>query len=403
LWEFEYMRITGRVRRETNKSFSLSALKVVIALAFICVLTPACDVAFVDYGETKDEDPVWSLDGQHLAFVSYHASSSSTYHEGPLTGPYDLPNALNWTEIFLMDVDGTNRRRLTNNTVPDLDPNWSPDGSSIVFVSRRRAPPIQRGFSRQEEFNFDIFVVDVSSGKQINLTSHPADDKHPRWSPDGQLIAFISDREGSDNGDIFTMKPDGSAVTRRTSLGWVSGFNWSPDAKHLLFYSRSDGDWEIYLLGLENNALVRLTDNEVEDMRPAWSPNAQTVLFTSDRSGSNQIYILNQETMKVLQVSRDAEASWGADWSPDGRFISYVARQGANAQLRVWDSIENELMVMAENLSVNGQTPRWSPDGQCLVYTRVEDLNHDGFSEEKIWIVRKDFTGERRLSPDSID
>lgn len=400
VWSVKMMeKIGGEVRRRT----SLSVIEVTGILALTCILITACSVAVIDYGEVKDENPIWSPNGHQIAFVSYYASPSPGYYEGPFTGPFEGFDAFSWTEICLMDADGANRRRLTDNAVPDRDPDWSPDGSSIVFASRRGASPIQGGSDRQKRLNFDIYVMDINSGEQINITSHPADDKHPHWSPDERLIAYVSNRDGSNNGDVFTMKPDGTDVTRWTSVGWVTSLDWSPDAKRLVFHSISDGDGEIYVLNLEDDSLLRLTDNEEEDTRPVWSPDSRSIVFVSDRDGSNQIYVMKLETMSVTPISSGTDASWGAAWSPNGRLISYVARRGANAQLHVWDSVENKLLVVAEDLAINGQTPRWSPDGQSLVYTRDEDLNHDGYSEEKIWTVRKNGIGIRRLSPDGID
>jgi Tol biopolymer transport system component len=351
----------------------------------VCILLTAC-ISIIDYGEAKDQFPSWSPDGHQVVFTSYYPPLWPKDFQDPYMGPYGGPEAFSWREICLMNADGTNRRRLTDNAVSDIDPDWSPDGSSIAFSS-----------------DGNICVVDIKSGEQINLSSHPARDERPHWSPDGRLIAFVSDRNGSDNGDVFTIKPDGSNVTRRTSVGWVSDLDWSPDAKRLVFYSRSDGDWEIYVLSLEDNSLIRLTDNEVEDMRPVWSPDGRSIAFASDREGSSQIYVMNLEAMSVKRISRDSEACGGVAWSPDGGFVSYVGGPIGHAQLHVWDFVENKLTVVAENLSVNGQTPRWSPDSQSLVYTRDEDANRDGFSEEKIWVVRRDGTGERRLSQDRND
>lgn len=382
------MRMIEKVGEEARRWAPLSVLGTVGILTLTWILTTACRVAIIhiDY-ETKDENPIWSPDGHRIAFVSYYASSSpGYYHEGPFVGPYQRFEALSWTEVCSMDADGTDRRRLTDNTVADRDPDWSPDGSSIAF-----------------NCDGDICVIDVKSGEQISLNSHPAGDERPHWSPDGQLIAFISDRDGSDNGDIFTMKPDGSDVIRRTNTGWVTNLNWSPDARRITFDSISDGDWEIYVVSLEDNSLIRLTDNKVDDTRPVWSPDGGSIAFASARDGSSQIYMMNLEAMTVERISRDSEGCGGVAWSLDGRFVSYVGGPRGHAQLHVWDFVENKLTVVAEDLSVNGQTPRWSPDGHSLVYTRDEDANRDGYLEEKIWIVQRDGTGERRLSPDRVD
>ena len=108
-------------------------------------------------------------------------------------------------EIYVMDADGKNEQRLTDNLSHEWSPSWSPDGERIVFNSRR-------------DGNRDIYVMDADGKNQRRLTRNPAHDLYPSWSPDGKRIVFVSDRDG--NYEIYVINADGARqVRRRTKDG----------------------------------------------------------------------------------------------------------------------------------------------------------------------------------------
>ena len=104
-------------------------------------------------------------------------------------------------EIYVMDADGANLQRLTNNPHGDSSPSWSPDGKQIAFTSKRDGHVIN-GIPTDE-----IYVMDTDGGNPQNLTNNPHADYYPSWSPDGKQIAFASDRDG--NFEIYVIDADG--------------------------------------------------------------------------------------------------------------------------------------------------------------------------------------------------
>ena len=95
-------------------------------------------------------------------------------------------------EIYVMDTDGGNQRRLTNNRGRDFSPSWSPNGKRIAFMSDRDGHVhAKHGWS-----TYEIYVMDADGGNQQNITNDRNDDRNPSWSPDGKRIVFTSERDG---------------------------------------------------------------------------------------------------------------------------------------------------------------------------------------------------------------
>jgi Tol biopolymer transport system component len=141
------------------------------------------------------------------------------------------------------------------------NPDWSADGQQLTF-----------GLDLDyDNSNWDIYRVDADGLNLVQLTSHEAPDRAPAWSPDGTKIVFESRRDS--NWELFTMNADGSNIQNiSNSPDREHRPAWSPDGTRIAFQSDRDGNWEIYVMNVDGTDVQRLTDNDVKDEAPEWRP-----------------------------------------------------------------------------------------------------------------------------------
>ncbi len=162
--------------------------------------------------------PVWSPDGDHIAFIGTRDGAS---------------------ELYVTDVMGESLRRLTDDYDDERNPAWSPDGRSIAFESDRDSP-LNRGFDR----SYDLYSVDVASTRVTPLVRGPGWEQSPTWSPDGRYIIYSSDRLGTP--DLYLADLGDSTCVRLTSLiGGAETPSWSHDGDRLAFAAYEEGGWDV--------------------------------------------------------------------------------------------------------------------------------------------------------------
>lgn len=163
------------------------------------------------------------------------------------------------SHIFVMNADGTGTRRLTDGKQDDDHPSWSVDGTRIVF-SREGA----------------LFVVPARGGPARRVGRWLGSAADPAWSPDGSRIAYDYRKPGYSIREIYVMRVDGSGIRQLTKLQRVSAFPaWSPDGRRIAFESDATGTEEIYTIRADGTDLRKVTQSAVGAIQPAWTPDGK--------------------------------------------------------------------------------------------------------------------------------
>jgi TolB protein len=183
--------------------------------------------------------PAWSPDGSKIAFATSRDGSDMeiyvadwngknmrrlTVNKGVDVSPVWNPKTgleIAFTsdrngspQIYIMDADGTNVRRLVEEGGHAVNASWSPDGQNIAFA-----------WQRSKTSNFDIYVHNLATGRNTQITSNAGDNEKPTWAPDGRHLAFESSRSGGRQ--IYSMVLDGSRIRQLTNIGRNTGPAWS--------------------------------------------------------------------------------------------------------------------------------------------------------------------------------
>ncbi len=331
------------------------------------------------------------------------------------------------------------------------DPQLSPDGRFVAYSVRTLD-------GKKDKSDRDVYMAPVAGGEPLRLTSSPKSESTPRFSPDGEWIAFLSSREGS-HGQVFLLSRRGGEAVKLTDYkASVSDLAWSPDSKRLaLVVSDVDPDApatddddadssapkktakpivlkrlqfkrdgtgylndqrsHVHVFEVASKKSFQLTSGPFDDEDPAWSPDGERIAFVSNRSLPDADASDNSDVFVVSaregDVPRGIVTSKGDDaspvWSPDGQWVAYVAGgdpkdmwYGAS-HLALAPSKGGASKPLTAALDRNVLAPRFSPDGRTLLFV-IEDGGNQHFARVPVegGAVERVVGGEREVQAFSV-
>jgi len=260
--------------------------------------------------------------------------------------------------------------RLTSDAAPEVDVSLSPDGKDLAYASPAAG-------------NWDVWVQRVGGHNPINLTKDsPGDDDQPVFSPDGEKIAFRSERDG---GGIYVMGATGESVRRLTETGCNPA--WDPSGREIAYatecfaspYGRS-GTSQLWVVETATGKTRKIFDGDA--VQPSWSPDGSRIAYWAVPRGSGQrdIWTIPAGGGDPVAVTSDAAMDWNPVWSPDGRYLYFVSDRSGNMNLwrvpidQASGRATGPAQAITTGVSAWSMNPSFSADGKRLAYVSQSEV-----------------------------
>lgn len=195
-------------------------------------------------------------------------------------------------ELYVVDVDGANLQRLTQDKTISNGPAWSKDGMQIAYTSYKQGYP-------------DVYVIDLRTGQRKRVAYFPGINSGPAFAPDGETLALTLSKDG--NPEIYTMPAQGGTPNRVTrTRGTETSPSWSPDGERLVFSSDDRGSPQLFIMPkVGAGDPDRVYTNMAFNTEPCWSPDGKKITFTTRQAGQFQIAVYDFKAKKTKQVTRN--------------------------------------------------------------------------------------------------
>jgi TolB protein len=249
-------------------------------------------------------------------------------------------------EIYIVGLDGQDVRRITDNRSFNLFPRWSPDGNLLAYTSFKTGVPV-------------LYLRSLQNGSERALVKFGNSKSPGSFTPGGDAL-YASVSVGG-NSEIYRVRLDGSNA-EKVVAGWgiqVSP-SVSPDGRRIAFVSNKSGSPQVYVRNLAGGADQRVSHAGGYSTSPSWSPAGDRIAFTSQAEGKFSIYVVKTDgSDQQLLASGDGDFT-DPSFSPDGRYVVYTFQKKGYSELRIVSADGRWGKSLFSGLSGVG-SPAWSP------------------------------------------
>ena len=342
--------------------------------------SPLPRLSQLTFAEALEEYPAWSPNSDEIAFSREAAAIRS---------------------IFAKHIASGEERRLTSGDYDDIQPSWSPDGKTVLFVrSRQPKVKLEPGDVFGSFLDGDIWALDLGTRKETRLVKNAF---NPDYSPDGKRIAFDASWAGPRR--IWAVDNRGhnpQQLTSDTSEG-ISHVRprWSPDGMRVVFQNIERTRFDVRVFDLANGKSVWITNDAVQDLNPVWSPSGRFIYFSSYRGGGINIWRVAMSNAgtpagALQQLTIGAGQDVEIAFSRDGKRLAFsILRQNADIwRVPVSPETGKPTGPPQEVITTTREDSRgaWSADGKLIAF------NSDRTGEMNIWLHSLETRQSRQLT-----
>jgi len=277
----------------------------VTAVLFMCAFISTAQEKPEGTGKEGKITPILWEDGVENAYPRWSNDGTKILYQSNRTGRW---------QIYIMDIDGSNKRRVTIDKYNNNFPDWSPDNKQIAFVSDRKG-------------NEDIYVMNIDGSGLKNLSNDPARDIHPYWSPDGKKILFNSARDDEDSFELYQVNIDRTGLKRLTNTEEVETCaRYSPDGTKIVYLKGTPGgNDEVCVMNSDGTGQKDLTKSDSNEGWPVWAAGGKQIIYSSTWDGQFCLFSMNADgsDMKRISIPEAPYYDARASVSPNGKEIVF--------------------------------------------------------------------------------
>jgi Tol biopolymer transport system component len=296
----------------------------------------------------------WSPNDSRLAFV-----------QGNRGNVYDTDKFGNIAPSSLWTVgrDGKGAAPLTDEIHHSVSPVWTSDGDGILFVSNIRGGR-DLYYQRIRGNKADGPPQRLTTGLRIHGIAVGGEGRiaYSVWNTSVGIWSLPFPRSGT--ASIVIGHPLTSATER------IEDVQVSPDGQWLAFDSDRSGNMDIYKMRIDGTGLQQLTRNPADDFFPSWSPDGRQIAFHTWRNGNRDLYVMSADGSSQQMIAGGPAHEWAGKWSPDGSQLAFWSNRTGRVEIYVVPATGGNARRLT---SEGGNAPYWSPDGKFIVYLAVDE------------------------------